>query len=81
MYRQDSIIKRGWEWDYFNPATRVNMLKVSTSIFNDICRGLFIMFNDLKWEMIVLWVDIDGVVDQCLQKLWAVMKGEGGLAL
>jgi hypothetical protein len=46
----------------FLPSSDVNMSLIS----NIICHGLF-MFNVLRWEMIVCFVDIGGIVDnQCL---------------
>ena len=48
----------------FNLATAFCMSHTRTWIFNIICRGLYYMFVDLRWEAIVCFVDIGGIVDR-----------------
>ena len=48
--------------DRFNLATFLCLSQARTWISTVICSGLF-MFNDLMLEMILHFVDIDGIVD------------------
>jgi len=50
----------------FNPATFMCLSQGRTSMFNLIFRGLC-MFRELRWEVIIRFVDISGIVDHyCL---------------
>ena len=45
--------------------SRFNPHQARTWISNVIsCRGLVFMFNELKWEVIVRFIDIGGIVNQ-----------------
>ena len=53
---------------FVSPATFLFLFQARAWISNIICRGLF-MFNDLRWEVTVRFVDIGGIVDRhCLYK-------------
>ena len=47
----------------FIPVTLQCLSIDSNCISNGICHGLFFMFNELTWEVIVCFVDIDEIVD------------------
>ena len=64
----DPIIKREMVWDPINmfyTATFWCLSQTRTWISNAICHGLFV-FNDLRWQMVVHFVDNGGVDHHCL---------------
>ena len=66
--RWDPIIKREMVWDPINmfyTATFWCLSQTRTWISNAICHGLFV-FNDLRWQMVVHFVDNGGVDHHCL---------------
>jgi hypothetical protein len=55
--------REGWDSiNRFNCATFLCLSQARTWIFNVMCHGLFFVYSGLMWEMIVHFVDIDGIV-------------------
>jgi hypothetical protein len=66
----DPIIKREMVWDpikVFSTATFWCLSQARIWISSAICHGLYV-FNDLRWEIVVGFVDISGVVDHHFKK-------------
>ena len=64
----EAQLLRGERWDpinRFNPVINLCLSQARTLISNAICHGLFFMFNEFRWEVIVCYVDINGMVDNC----------------
>ena len=69
-------MNHGWDpIKRFNTVTFMCLSQVMTCISNTICRGHFFLFSDLRSEVVVRFVDIDGIVDHhCLNVLSSNLK-------
>ena len=69
-------LSRGEGWDpinRFNPATSLCLSQARTWISNIMLLSLIFVFNELRWEVIVCFVDIGGIVDHhCLNFLFII---------
>jgi len=66
MNPQYMVKQKNVTFNRFNTTTVLCLSQTRTWISNTICRGFFV-FNELRSEVIVHFVDIGGIVDhQCI---------------